>query len=79
MVYRIVSQNHWRYVGAMTHSREDEKYSHVMVIAADGKRKATLDTLTWGICVGIFQCTARKHGLLRVVESNCTKLFPVAD
>ena len=49
-----------------------------MVVAPDGKRKATLDFVI-GVGAGNFQCTARKHGLLRVVESDCPELLPVAD
>jgi hypothetical protein len=51
---------------------------HIVVVALNGEREATLDCI---ICSRArnFQCTARKHGFLRVVESNSSKFFPIAD
>jgi hypothetical protein len=49
-----------------------------VVVAPDGEREATLNFILRG-GVRNFQCTARKHGFLRVVKGNRAELFPVAD
>ena len=49
-----------------------------MVVAPNGEREATLDCFLRGGARN-FQRTARKHCFLRVVESNSSELFPIAD
>ena len=51
---------------------------HIVVVAPNGEREATLDFFLRGGARN-FQRTARKHCFLRVVESNSSELFPIAD
>lgn len=51
---------------------------HVMVVSTDGEREAAWNDGIDSIQLGIFQSAARQHGLLGTVESDGTKLFPVA-
>jgi hypothetical protein len=50
-----------------------------MVISPDSERKAAFDLGVVCFQVRVTQCAAREHCLLRLVEGNCTELFPVAD
>ena len=59
-------------------SRKDFGGLHIVVVAPNGEREATLDFFLGGGGRN-FQRTARKHSFLRVVESNSPELFPIAD
>lgn len=50
-----------------------------MCIPTNRERKAAVDFWVDGAQVRVLQSAACQHGLLRTVESNGTKLFPVAD
>jgi hypothetical protein len=61
-----------------TSSKKRFRGLHIVVVAPNGEREATLDCILRGRARN-FQRTARKHGFLRVVESNSPELFPIAD
>jgi hypothetical protein len=61
-----------------TSSKKRFRGLHVVIVALNGEREATLDCILRGGTRN-FQRTARKHSFLRVVESNRPKFFPIAD
>jgi hypothetical protein len=61
-----------------TSFKEGFRGLHIVIVAPDGEREATLDCILRGGTRN-FQRTARKHSFLRVVESNSPKFFPIAD
>ena len=50
-----------------------------MVVASYGEGEAAMDFWMLGINIWTLQRAAGQHGLLRTIECNVAKLFPVAD